>query len=178
MSNPSSTLSAQLVEQAEHLLRRDRGRPRQGNARRAISAAYYAVFHHLADEAGRVFVGGGSARRALRNTMVRAIDHGSVRSVCDRVAARGAPSSLPSSLRGCWSGPVSTDLADFARFFVELQDSRHAADYDRAVTFRRPEVEQSLDLARKAIAAWSRVHPREAQAFLLAVLAWKNLAAR
>jgi len=178
MARSKSTLSAQLVERAEHLIQRDRSRPRQANARRAISAACYALFDFLTDEAGRVFIGGGASRRALRSTMARAFDHGSSRAACDRVAARGAPGSLPQSLRGCWDGPVSPDLAEFARAFASLQDSRHAADYDRALSFPRLEVEESLYLARQAMSAWSRVDPREAQAFLLAALAWKNLAAR
>ncbi len=36
-----------LLEQANHLARRERGRPRQASLRRAVSSAYYALFHLL-----------------------------------------------------------------------------------------------------------------------------------
>jgi hypothetical protein len=45
------SLATDLLEQARHLLRRERRRPRQASLRRAISAAYYALFHLLIEEA-------------------------------------------------------------------------------------------------------------------------------
>lgn len=178
MTPDSNTLPGQLVAQAEHLLRLDRWRPKQANVRRAVSATYYGLFHFLGDEAGRAFVGGGPTRRPLRTALARALEHGSVRAACERMAAPGAPGSLPASIRGCWRGPLSPDLRTFAKTFADLQDARHRADYDRNATVRRADVERSLFLTREAMACWSRLDPDEAQAFLLAALAWKNLAAR
>src|ERR1035438_5650076 len=40
-----------LLEQAYHLARRERTKPRQASLRRAISTAYYALFHLLIREA-------------------------------------------------------------------------------------------------------------------------------
>ena len=42
-----------LIEQAEHLVYLDPGKPKQANLRRAVSAAYYALFHYLVLEACR-----------------------------------------------------------------------------------------------------------------------------
>jgi len=39
------SLAADLLEQAAHLASRERGRPRQVSLRRAISTAYYSLFH-------------------------------------------------------------------------------------------------------------------------------------
>ena len=178
MASGRTSLPIQLLEQAQVLLALDRSRPKQANVRRAISATYYGLFHFVADEAGRSFIGTGGARRPLRSAVARAMEHGSVRAACERTASAGAPGSLPVSIRGCWSGPVSADLTTFARAFAVLQDARHRADYDRNAVVRRADVERSLSLAREAMNAWSRIDPREAQAFLLAALAWKNLAAR
>lgn len=178
MTPDSNSLSGQLVAQAEHLLRLDRWRPKQANVRRAVSATYNGLFHFLGDEAGRAFVGGGAAKRPLRAALARALEHGSVRAACERMASAGAPGSLPASLRVCWRGPLSPDLRTFTRAFADLQDARHRADYDRNTTVRRADVERSLFLAREAMACWSRLDSDEAQAFLLAALAWKNLAAR
>ena len=44
-------LPADLLEQAEHLAGREATRPKQASLRRAISAAYYSVFHLLIREA-------------------------------------------------------------------------------------------------------------------------------
>lgn len=43
-------LPEDLLEQAGHLARRERKRPRQASLRRAVSAAYYALFHLLTSE--------------------------------------------------------------------------------------------------------------------------------
>ncbi len=46
-----------LFAQAEMLALVDSRKPKQVNLRRAISAAYYGVFHYLVDEACRVVFG-------------------------------------------------------------------------------------------------------------------------
>jgi hypothetical protein len=40
-----------LLEQAHHLVTREEGEPKQASLRRAVSTAYYALFHLLIDEA-------------------------------------------------------------------------------------------------------------------------------
>ena len=40
-----------LLEQAKHLANREKKRPRQASLRRAVSTAYYALFHLLIHEA-------------------------------------------------------------------------------------------------------------------------------
>ena len=40
-------LADDLLEQAQHLAMRDPKRPRQASLRRAVSTAYYALFHLL-----------------------------------------------------------------------------------------------------------------------------------
>ncbi len=46
-----------LLEQAERLAMLEIKKPKQASLRRAISAAYYAMFHLLVDEACRVQIG-------------------------------------------------------------------------------------------------------------------------
>ena len=43
--------AADLLEQARHLAKRGKKRPRQASLRRAVSTAYYALFHLLISEA-------------------------------------------------------------------------------------------------------------------------------
>ena len=45
------TLARDLLEQATYLSQREKTRPKQASLRRAVSAAYYAVFHLLNSEA-------------------------------------------------------------------------------------------------------------------------------
>jgi hypothetical protein len=52
-----------LPEQAYHLGRRERKNPIQASLRRAVSTAYYALFHLLIDEA--VAIGRSSASAAF-----------------------------------------------------------------------------------------------------------------
>src|SRR5579871_634688 len=46
-------LAGDLLEQAYHLAKREPKRPKQASLRRAISSAYYALFHLLISEATR-----------------------------------------------------------------------------------------------------------------------------
>ena len=57
------------------------GRPRETDLRRAISTAYYAVFHCLAAYGADTLVGGPGSNRDLRawNRMYRSLEHGIAR---------------------------------------------------------------------------------------------------
>ena len=46
-----------LFSQAEKLAKLDVKKPKQANLRRAVSSAYYAVFHYLVHEACSVQIG-------------------------------------------------------------------------------------------------------------------------
>ena len=63
-------LSNDLLEQALHLATRESKRPRQASLRRAISSAYYGLFHLLIGEATRVLAPAQPA--ALRIQLRRA----------------------------------------------------------------------------------------------------------
>jgi len=45
------SFSDQLLEQAYHLLNKDGDEPNEASLRRAVSTAYYSLFHLLIDEA-------------------------------------------------------------------------------------------------------------------------------
>src|SRR5580704_4225172 len=60
-----------LLEQAYHLANRERKRPRQASLRRAVSTAYYALFHLLISEATRHW-----KLAYQRPTLTRFFEHG------------------------------------------------------------------------------------------------------
>lgn len=115
------------------------GRPRQAMLRRAISAAYYAMFHALCQSNAATLVGdaatGDNAELWVRT--YRALDH---RQAKDRLASytsRGAPA-----------------LSDFARLFGDLQGQRHDADYNPRRMFSRSQVINMINRAETATQAF------------------------
>lgn len=66
-------LYRELLQQAYHLATKEPKRPKDASLRRAVSAAYYSVFHFLIQEASRFLVSG--AREELRLRLVRCFEH-------------------------------------------------------------------------------------------------------
>ena len=69
-----------LLEQAYHLANREPEFPKQASLRRAISTAYYALFHMLVDEA----VGKWTVE-LQRSILARTFNHGKMKKICDGV---------------------------------------------------------------------------------------------
>jgi hypothetical protein len=148
------TLPEQLLEQARHLATRDvAGRPRQGNLRRAVSDAYYALFDFLVDRGCRYLIS-GRAQEALRGVLARAFEHGTMKRASTSFASGSLPAKLLPALTG---SPVPPDLQRIARAFRDLQEARHAADYDPLRRFRRSEVLAFVEQAQQAIQLWPAV---------------------
>jgi len=156
-----------LLEQANHLAKRERRKPRQASLRRAVSSAYYAMFHLLLWEStGRTF-GALAARRRFRHSLARGFSHQSMVKVCKSFAATTLPPKIMSFIAPF---TVPSDLQLIAETFVTLQDKRRRADYNLAAPFHRAEVVAILEAAQTAFEAWDRVKPDDAAAFFLAVL--------
>jgi len=122
------SLAEELLEHAWFLANLDPRTTSQANIRRAISAAYYAVFHLLAAEVAaqvspRVPTG-------LRERTQRALDHKQMLKVAKAFSQAGAKRAkdLPDDI--ALPDPVSQELASISISFRELQEARHAADYD------------------------------------------------
>jgi hypothetical protein len=65
-----------LLEQARIPAKLDVKKPKQANLRRAVSSAYYAVFHFLVHEACCAQIGTQHAQAAYRHVLGRAFVHG------------------------------------------------------------------------------------------------------
>jgi hypothetical protein len=142
------SLASDLLEQAQHLSRRERTRPRQASLRRAISTAYYALFHLLIDEAIRALV----ARPELRARFARSFEH------ADMKQASRAFENPPAQLAALTGGAaIPVDVQDVAAAFVELQEARHEADYNVDRTYTRLESRNLVARAVQAFEAWDRV---------------------
>lgn len=147
------SLDEDLLEQAEHLARRDSRRPRQASLRRAISAGYYALFHLFVREATAVVV----SDPGLRQLVPRAFDHSEMKQAC-RPFAAGA---LPDHLKAVTTTGVPDDLKTVADTFIQLQQSRHEADYNVSRTFNRQDTLTLVQQVRAAFEAWQRVRDQQ-----------------
>src|SRR5215475_8615401 len=72
-------LPEDLLEQAQHLVSRERTRPRQASLRRALSTAYYALFHLLISEATQLW-----KRPQDRIELARVFEHIHMKTICVR----------------------------------------------------------------------------------------------
>jgi uncharacterized protein (UPF0332 family) len=166
------SLPKDLLQQASHLATRERRRPRQASLRRAVSAAYYALFHLLVEEATARLVT-GSDRAALRTVLGRAFAHAAMKDAAEGFARNNVSAKLLPALSGT---PVQRELASVAAAFVELQQARHEADYDTARRFTRQECLDLVDRAMQAFADWRVVRQTvPADTFLVALLAQKQM---
>lgn len=135
-----------------------RRRPRQSDLKRAMSTAYYAVFHQICWTIADSFIGGQSAQRSTPawRQAYRSLDHGFAKSQC---LNRSVVSQFPQAIQ------------DFANAFVELQIERHAADYDPLHRVVRSEVKAEIDRAEQVIKDFKNEPTKDRRAFA----AWVTL---
>jgi|ERR1051326_5514089 hypothetical protein len=153
------SLHNELLAQARLLATKEPKHPLQASLRRAVSAAYYSVFHLLVDAGGRSLTKPGDVK--LRHQLQRAHNHGSMKLVCQNL----------NQLNPLVTFPLEPQLIGIANAFVNLQQARHDADYDYSITFIRTDVLQKIALADTALLNWKAVrNTSNARAFLAALL--------
>jgi hypothetical protein len=175
----------ELIELAYHLAGRDagRGRPRTVWLRRAMSSAYYALFHELVEWAVWRTVSDDPVREPERWTVARWYQHGDVRQVSEWISAlatrgRGAPESV-ASLFGGMNAPreIPAGLASVAESFIALHDARQSADYDHAMDVTKEEALALVDRAADAINTWRDIPAGyHADLFMMLLLGGPRLA--
>lgn len=150
-------LADDLLEQARHLAKREPKRPKQASLRRAISAAYYSLFHLLISSA--IFQWKGVDQRPH---VARGFDHRAMKDASKRAA----------KLRfGTADAAIGGQLKTVAQAFIDLQQNRHAADYSYLKKWSRTEVQSHVDTAATAFAAWRSIqHEKLAKDYLISLL--------
>jgi uncharacterized protein (UPF0332 family) len=134
-------------------------RPRQADLRRAISTAYYALFHALAKDAADLLVGVGTNRSNAAWTQVyRSLQHGDAKNCCD-------------GFRNLKPEPAFKLCADN---FVLLQQKRHDADYDPNFRVLRSEAIFLIEQAEIAIANLKASPKHDRREFAVALLMKKR----
>lgn len=150
------SLHRDLLEQAGHLAVRESKRPRQASLRRAVSTAYYALFHFIGEEATRELIGGGATSKMLRQLACRSLAHGKVMAVC----LEFQKANPRQTLQPFWNAlhvRANPDLRDICATFAALQQARHSADYDRSQAVSRASALDACNQAKEAMEAWDRL---------------------
>jgi hypothetical protein len=107
---------------------------------------------------------------ALRSRASRALQHRELKDVC-----KDFQNPNPAKLANLLGGPVSANLRRIAKTFVDLQEERHAADYDIALKLSQSAVLSSVANAEKAFADWNAIrNTNEANVFLAALVFGKG----
>ena len=128
-----------LIATARQLVGRGkRGQPRQSNLKRALSTAYYAMFHALCRNCADALIGTAGANRSQPawNQAYRAVEHGYVRIQCEKSSVIV---NFPRALQ------------DFGNKFMDLQRKRKLADYDPGYRVNRSEALIEIDVAENMI---------------------------
>lgn len=154
-----------LLEQAWHLANREPKRPKQASLRRAVSTAYYALFHLLGIELTKNW-----KRAAERSTLARMLDHGNMARVCTtkRNELNKYFNTQPPASRQL---TVLKHIHAIGSTFVQMYEQRQIADYDTSRKWGRTDVLEKIESAQAAFDSWREIHDEpEALKFLVTLL--------
>lgn len=134
-----------------------RGKPSQSNLRRAVSTAYYAMFHCLAKSCADDFVGGYGSTRSKHawRQVYRALEHGVSKKACIKT---DIISKFPD------------EIIDFAAGYVSMQSKRHDADYDPNTKMYKADVLNDVTIVETLITKFQRVSKKDRRAFAAHIL--------
>ena len=142
-----------LIQAARDLVESGDGRLTQARLRRAVSSAYFAMFHALAATGADLVVG---ERNSAWHLVHRALEHGRARSACQQRRLRG---EFPADIRA------------FAGAFVTLQIERQRADYMLDIEdYEVSDVLERIACAEQAIARFERAGEHSRRRFIVPVL--------
>lgn len=136
----------------------------QADLRRAVSTAYYAVFHLLIAESLYLLLPWASSAMSAR--VGRSFGHKEMAGVCRAFARR----LLTNELQDLLKETVSPDLEKVATLFCQLQQARHDADYNVSFVPVRTVALSRVAEAEEAFHRWSALRDTpEARVFLTAL---------
>jgi uncharacterized protein (UPF0332 family) len=159
------TYADDLLDVARHLANLEPANPRQACLRRAVSTAYYALFHLLIAEAALNW-----GRPELRSQLGRVFGHGKMKS-----ASNDTRSELETRLRNATAGSQEAVVFEHLRkvtgTFIQAQQRREEADYDTGKEWTQTDVLSFIDVVAVAFERWKVIREEPvAQAYLVSLL--------
>ncbi len=153
-----------LFEQADKLVvPPPAGAPRQVDLRRAISAAYYGVFHFCLTAAADEFIGVTQRATSRYALVYRSIDHKNLRELCLEAKKATPPAKFAPYFPTGGFGP---NIQTFSTAAIELQEKRHLADYNPQPRFRTSDAKLAISTARSALHGFKQASDEQCKAFL------------
>ncbi len=113
------------------------------------------------------FVGFTKRATALYGLVYRSIDHRDLRELCSEVKKQTLSSKYTGYEPPRGFGP---DLKAFAANLLELQEMRHAADYDPLVRIKRSGAVLAAGVARRILSQFRNASASQRAAFLTLLL--------
>ena len=149
-----------LIALAKRLAKASPSKPRQADLKRAVSTAYYAVFHAMAKNVADTMAGVVKSKRSEKAWAhaYRGLQHGDAKTACEGVRNLN----------------FSSEIKDCADAFVELQSARHAADYDPLHRLTRAKAILAVQKAEYAIAKLRSADAKDRRAFAVQVVIKKR----
>jgi hypothetical protein len=140
-----------LIVQANELADRNgtRGTVRMVDLRRAVSNAYYALFHTTSVCTVEWLL--PNAPKDEQLAVVRRFSHRAFRAVFERINSPKANKSSPHLQPTLDALHGNADILVLAQTFVDLHDARNKADYDHTAEFTRQEVLTLIDRSWLAV---------------------------
>lgn len=174
-------LSDELLDHAQRLADLAPEVQTEADRRRAISAAYYALFHQLIADATELFAGASTTdtlQQNLASQIGRMISHSEVRNNADTFINSKGKYNLKKfvlELLNETSPTVPSALDSVATTFGKLQDDREKADYVPSATHDSTDAIASVEAAARAVEDWKTVRSQPiARAFLASLLLEKK----
>ena len=151
-----------LLDQSDYLIASAVGARRQVDLRRAISNAYYALFHAALTEAADDFVGKRNRQTFRYAAVYRSVSHKYLRNLCDDITKDSLPAKYSSSVP---SGGFGSEITEYAAALSSLQERRHTADYDPLANTRLSDASLAVAESRSALAKFRQVSRAQKKAF-------------
>lgn len=133
-------LADELLEDASELADKGIAQQRKTHMRRAISTAYYAVFHLFVED----FVEHWEFEDQ-RARLGRMFNHGPMRNAAYTPKDKKSPTTL------------ERELIDVVTSFEQLQKDRQRADYDAGWNLVETDVRNSITLAEEVFGKWRKI---------------------
>jgi hypothetical protein len=143
----------ELFQQADSLIRQRN--PSQANLRRAISAAYYGLFHTIALAAADMFIGQSNRSTDQYDSVYRSLEHSRLFQLCKNEGQAKR-----------WGD----DFHKFADAVVQLRQARENADYSSQVTEYPSNAAAKVAVAREAVIRFKAVAAADRLTFLTMLL--------
>jgi hypothetical protein len=157
-----------LLDQADRLIAAPgAGARRQVDLKRAISSAYYALFHAIATAAADDLTGKGERDSGRYALAYRSIEHRSLRAICEDLQKQTLPRKY---LKYQPSGGFGPDLKILSTAVEDLQERRNAADYDPLFRATTADAVSAVGTARGATRLLKSMTRSQRRAFLALVV--------